>query len=145
MPKKTAKRSSLFLLELIIAILFFILAATACVKIFVHSRQLENDSIALNQAVIACTSVAEILRSESDPYDMLQEVYPTGTATQDHFYIYYDNKWKLCSEADARFTVSLQTEYTDDFQKGYISVLDQDVSIYQLEIETYLGEEVVFP
>lgn len=145
MPKKTAKRSSLFLLELIIAILFFILASAACVKIFVQSRQLENDSIALNQAVIASTSVAEILRSEEKPYDVLQKVYPKGTYAQDHFYIYYDINWKLCSEADARYTVSLQTEYTDDFQKGYISVLDQDSNLYQLEIETYLGEEVVSP
>ena len=42
MQRKPAKRSSLFLLELIIAILFFCLASAVCVRFFVRSHVMEQ-------------------------------------------------------------------------------------------------------
>ena len=143
MPKKPAQRSSLFLLELIIAILFFILAATACVRFFVHSHELEKDSIALNQALLATTSVAEILRSQDEPYETLADAFPMGNLGDNEFKIYYDNDWSQCEAAEASYIVSLKTEYTEDnFLSGHISVLDQEEVIYDLTVDKYLGQEV---
>ena len=64
MNKQPTRRSSLFLMELIIAILFFSLAATVCVRFFVKSYTLEQESQKLNHAVNAATSVAEIFRNQ---------------------------------------------------------------------------------
>ncbi len=145
MAKKTAQRSSLFLLELIIAILFFILAATACVKCFVHSHQVEKDSIAQNQAVLISASIAEVFRSQEDPQDILQQLYPVGCYSEDTFYIYYDNNWEMCSASDACYTVSFTTEYRQPFKEGYICVSDSDSVIYDLTIDKYMNQEVVSP
>lgn len=145
MPKKPAQRSSLFLLELIIAILFFILAATACVRFFVQSHTLEKDSVALNQAVASTTSVAEIIRSQENPYEILLDVFPTGVIKDNNFYIYYDNEWNLCETAEAFYTLSLETEYKDSFLNGFITVSNPEEVIYQLEVDKYWTGEDMSP
>ena len=60
MKRKPAKRSSLFLMELIIAILFFCLASAVCVRFFVKSHLIERDTTALNHAANYASSVAEM-------------------------------------------------------------------------------------
>ena len=67
MKARQTKHSSLFLMELLIAILFFILASAICVNFFVQSHLLEQDSINLNHATNAATSAAEIFLSEESP------------------------------------------------------------------------------
>ena len=46
-----AKRSSLFLLELIIAILFFSLTSAVCVQIFVRAHLISRQTQELNMAL----------------------------------------------------------------------------------------------
>ena len=49
--RNRAKSSSLFLLELVLAILFFSLASAVCVQFFVKSHILSRDAQRLNHAV----------------------------------------------------------------------------------------------
>ena len=53
-------KSSLFLMEIILNILFFSILATFCVQIFFKGYQLSKSTEKLHQAVTACTSIAEI-------------------------------------------------------------------------------------
>ena len=76
MQRKPAKRSSLFLLELIIAILFFCLASAVCVRFFVRSHVMEQETTELNLAVDQAVSAAEILRSGQDIVACLEDHYP---------------------------------------------------------------------
>lgn len=141
MPKKPAQRSSLFLLELIIAILFFILAATACVRIFVSSHQLEKDSLALDQAVFISTSMADLFRSEEDLWPMLSRLYPEGDLqSETTFTIYYDNNWEPCSASEAVYMAFLETEYTQDYKTGHIRITEDDSCIYELTVDKYLPQ-----
>lgn len=57
--KSRARSSSLFLMELILAILFFSVASGVCVQFFVRSHLLSRDSEALNHAVNECAGIAE--------------------------------------------------------------------------------------
>ena len=84
MNKQPTRRSSLFLMELIIAILFFSLASTVCVRIFVKSHTLEQESIQLNHAVLAASSVAEIFRNQENPFEILEKQYPDGIKNENH-------------------------------------------------------------
>ncbi len=54
-----SSRSSLFLMELILVILFFSLASAVCVQMFVRSHVLSSTSVELNNAVVWCESMAE--------------------------------------------------------------------------------------
>lgn len=56
---KTSK-SSLFLMELIIAILFFALASAVCIQLFVKSHLLGNTTAQENHALLLCQNLAEI-------------------------------------------------------------------------------------
>lgn len=59
---KRSSKSSLFLMELIMSILFFSLAAAVCVQLFVTSHTLSKSSVELNHAVVECESLAEYLQ-----------------------------------------------------------------------------------
>ena len=144
MNKQPTRRSSLFLMELIIAILFFSLAATVCVRFFVKSYTLEQESQKLNHAVNAATSVAEIFRNQEQPFSLLAEEYPYGEQAENAYYIYYDTNWSLCTSSNAVYSVLLQTAETDTFLIGDITVTDNDNTIYHLTIKKYIEKEVPF-
>ena len=75
--------SSLFLLELILAILFFSIASAVCVQLFVKAHLLSTDSRALNAAVNECASAAEILNasgSMEEAVSLLQSAWPDAEA-----------------------------------------------------------------
>ena len=142
MNQQPTRRSSLFLMELIIAILFFSLAATVCVRFFVKSYTLEQESQRLNHAVNAATSVAEIFRNQEHPFSLLAEEYPYGEQAENAYYIYYDINWSLCDSSNAVYTVLLQTAENDTFIIGDITVTDNDNTIYHLTIKKYIEKEI---
>lgn len=77
--RTTARSSSLFLMELIIAILFFSVAASICVQFFVKARLMSQEAAALDAAVADCTSAAEAILAGEDEdavFANLTAVYP---------------------------------------------------------------------
>lgn len=52
-------KSSLFLMELIIALLFFSLASTVCIRLFVNAHSLSNQTVDMNHAVNYAQNMAE--------------------------------------------------------------------------------------
>lgn len=143
MNKHQTRRSSLFLLELIIAIFFFILAAAICVRLFVKSHILEKDSTYLNHAVNAATSVAEIFRNQEDVYPFLHEQFPYGELTADSYRFFYDKDWNLCDSSNAEFVVRLHTEESDTFLLGTVDVTNHENSLYQLQLKKYIKKEII--
>jgi hypothetical protein len=61
LKRTRTQTSSLFLTELILAILFFSLSSACCVQFFVKAHLMNQDAQARNQAVITCTGATEIL------------------------------------------------------------------------------------
>lgn len=55
-----SSKISLFLMELIIAILFFALASAVCIQLFVKSHLLGNTTIRENHALLMCQNLSEI-------------------------------------------------------------------------------------
>lgn len=52
-------KSSLFLMELIIALLFFSLASTVCIRLFVKAHSLSSQTVDMNHAVNYAQNMAE--------------------------------------------------------------------------------------
>ena len=149
MQRKPAKRSSLFLLELIIAILFFCLASAVCVRFFVRSHVMEQETTELNLAVDQAVSAAEILRSGQDIVACLEDHYPDIVSFEDEKYhttyytIYYDQEWNPCRKDGSIYRLSLAYKEENGFAAGDISVFAnrQNDPIYTLEVEKYLQKE----
>lgn len=104
-------RSSLFLMELIIAILFFSLAGAVCIRLFAKSHLLSIQTVNENHAVIQAQNLAEIfLASDGDPVQLetvLKEI-PTEDP-EDTFRFYFDENWKKSDNASACYTAELKT------------------------------------
>lgn len=119
--KNRASSSSLFLMELIIAILFFSVASAVCVQFFVKSHLLSVESNALNHAINECTSTTELIdasNSIGDSLNMLMRIYPNGTYPDTRIFsqdppdadvrIYFDRDFKDCISQDAAYVLSIQ-------------------------------------
>ena len=141
MNKQPTRRSSLFLMELIIAILFFSLASSVCVRIFVKSHTLEQESINLNHAVSAATSVAEIFRNQKNPFEILEKQYPDGIKNDNHYQFFYDKDWSLCDKNEAIYTVITDFMKDGSFETADIQVVVSKQCIYDLSVKKYVDQE----
>ncbi|MGN0377213.1 MAG: hypothetical protein ACI4ED_06225 [Suilimivivens sp.] len=57
--QNNSSRTGLFLMELIIALLFFSLAGAVCIQLFVQSHLISNKSVVLNHSVLWVQNAAE--------------------------------------------------------------------------------------
>lgn len=137
--KGRARSSSLFLMELILAILFFSVASAVCVQFFVRSHLLSRDSNALNHAVSECSGIAEAVcttDSAEEAAALLQTLYPDcekvrtvdAGSTDDDFAdlsqtdamsavgtydIYYNEAFEACPRSEAAYLLSVQLTAKD--------------------------------
>lgn len=73
MNNSTSSKTGLFLMELIIAILFFSVSGAICVQLFVQSHMTSKNSVELNHAVEWCQNVAESFYGcDGDPKEMIK-------------------------------------------------------------------------
>ena len=92
----TSHKSSLFLLELILAILFFSIASAVCVQLFVKSHLLSRQAEILSIAVNECSDAAEIILSadtDSEVLKRLQLAYPDAKVSDDQLLIHFDDAY----------------------------------------------------
>lgn len=98
--------SSLFLLELILAVLFFSVASALCIQIFTKAHLMSQDARDLNFAVNEVSSMAEQM-----PDDSLQDAAA-----------YYNSSYASCEKADAVYVLTVHYEPEDTLLKAHISM-----------------------
>ena len=131
------RRSTVFLMELIMAILIFSIAATVCVQVFVKSHTLKEESNKLSQAVFASTSVAEIIRSGHDYDVVLSKEYPLLLCDNDSYSIFFDEGWNNTSNNNAKFCLEIEIDTKNDFLNSVITVYEEKnkAVIYTLHVK----------
>lgn len=112
--------SSLFLLELILAVLFFSVASALCIQIFTKAHLMSQDARDLNFAVNEVSSMAEQM-----PDDSLQDAAA-----------YYDSSYASCKKADAVYVLTVHYEPKDTLLKAHISMdtIADNRNIYTLDV-----------
>lgn len=149
--RNRARSSSLFLMELIIAILFFSVGSAVCVQFFVKSHLLNHDSDALNHAVNECAGTAEIIQTSDDlagAIDILKNLYPNGsypdiqadTKAAD-IVIYYDDAFKECIKDETAYLLSLHIESDERMISAdmHVTSADSETYIYELSIKHHIA------
>lgn len=145
MNKQHSRRSSLFLLELIAAIFFFCLASAVCVRFFVKSHTLSQETKNLDMAVNQTSTFAEIFRSGDDLFPLLEEQCPDGilSADKDTFTLYYDEDWTPCpKEKSAVFSLTIE-QNTEEYictVNFTMTQLKDKKEIYTLTAKKYREE-----
>ena len=136
--------SSLFLLELILAVLFFSVASALCIQIFTKAHLMSQDARDLNFAVHEVSSMAEqisagTLHSDtaassddtaSDPSTQMPDDSLQDAAA------YYDSGYASCEKADAVYVLTVHYEPENTLLKAHISMdtIADNRNIYTLDV-----------
>ena len=136
--------SSLFLLELILAVLFFSVASALCIQIFTKAHLMSQDARDLNFAVNEVSSMAEqisagTLHSDtaassddtaSDPSTQMPDDSLQDAAA------YYDSSYASCEKADAVYVLTVHYEPEDTLLKAHISMdtIADNRNIFTLDV-----------
>ena len=147
--------SSLFLLELILAVLFFSVASALCIQIFTKAHLMSQDARNLNFAVNEVSSMAEQISAgtlhpdtaassddtaassgdtASDPSTQISnDAWQDDTA-------YYDSSYASCEKADAVYVLTVHYEPEDTLLKAHISMdtIADNRNIYTLDVTNHL-------
>ncbi|MEG2770399.1 MAG: hypothetical protein RR902_06225 [Oscillospiraceae bacterium] len=105
---KHTSKSSLFLMELIIAILFFSVSSAICVQLFVTAHLKSESSVNLNLAVLQAETVAEQYKAGKGEIFALTKAV-NAKKTQGGTYIcYYDTDGNFDSKEFCDFEIRIE-------------------------------------
>ena len=139
-------KSSLFLIELIIAIAFFSLASAVCLRLFVKSHLLSRETTELNTAVNLATSVAESFRYASGDEHILESLLPElespseSNCSTPKYYAYYSEDGDNCAKSDAIYTMTMTISHEEQDASALIQIRhsDNDTLLYELPVQIYV-------
>lgn len=130
--KQPIKKSSLFLMELIIVLFFFALCAAVCVNIFIKAKLISNQSYELNKSIIASQNAAECFKAANANINTLAE-FLHGTAEGDVVKIGYDKNWQNINMSNAVYLMNINIEKSNkDIYTAVITVYKENLLIYSL-------------
>lgn len=104
--RKTKSKSSLFLMELIIAILIFSLCAAVCMQVFAAAKKASNQSSELSHAVMCAQSVVETYKAASGDLGETARIYGAQLAAADEVTASFGTDWER-TDSEAAYTLSL--------------------------------------
>ena len=140
-------RSSLFLMEMIIAILFFSLASAVCIQLFARSHLLSTQTVNQNHAVIQAQNLAESYLSLEGNVAAMQDLFsPSELTDENTLRLAFDSSWTLCTAEDnAGFYAELKSTPAEEtgIMKGEITVYDvstPESPIYTLSVMLHTAE-----
>ena len=95
MNNNASSKTSLFLMELIIAIFFFSISAAICVRLFVSAHTLAEKTVNLNNAVTWSQNLAECFNSEKGDIEKIADYYPSTFVSEDTLILFFDDNWEI--------------------------------------------------
>lgn len=142
---KSARRSSLFLLELMISILMFSVASAWCVRLFVTARSVVSETEEQNRAQNLAAGYAELFLASED-FDALLMNEGAEKAESEEKAAYrlgYDEDWNICGAEDASFVLHVVITGKEDFAECSLGFrrTDEKEEFCTLKVEKYTGGE----
>lgn len=139
MVKSGNSKLSLFLMELIIAILFFSLSAAVCLRLFVSAHSLAENAQNTSNAIKWSQSLAEVFYNQKGNPSEIASLFPDAFLTlsdDDADYLtgtvilVFDNEWNVTDEdlSSASYEAILET-YPDKAKNVYADITDYPVDI----------------
>lgn len=129
-------KTSLFLMELIISILFFAISSAVCIQLFTKSHLLDEKTKMENMAIVKCENYCEMYVGliedstvDSERIKLIAEMV-SGTVSNDSTVtVYYDKSWNPCPSSEAYYYSSFE-DYGYDESTGLFSGL---ASVYTVD------------
>lgn len=141
MNQRTQSKSSLFLMELILAILFFSLAGAVCVQLFAKAHLSGEETVTQTHAVLWSQNLSEAFLACDGDMEQIKTWFPQGEAELSRFFLYFDANWEPCSKEEAFHQAFLEiSSEKESFISASVSVGNAPLSqtYYQLSVHKYL-------
>ena len=140
--------TSLFLMEMILALLFLSLSSAACIQIFAAARNNRLQAEQWNQIQALTTSVGEVLEGTDGTDEQILSLLPGGIQKDTGMVWYYDRNWQSCSSGEAACEMILETDISSSEKSGVLSFrqLSNGSEIYRINlrftVDDYIREAV---
>lgn len=132
-PRHT--RSSLFLIELIISILFFSVGSAVCIQAFAQARLMSRAAEDLSFASARVSGAASVIRYTDGTLESVQKYLPSAAQIDGGYQICYDRDQQPCAEEEAAYILSIHTEQEGIRTDAHLVMSDEDgETIYELSL-----------
>ena len=106
-------KSPLIMLEQLMMLLVFALAAAICVRAFVRADRMSETQYAADRAVMLCRSAAELYKAETGDYrELVYRLTGDGTEgeyTETEALVYYDENWDpVATEEQSEYVLIIE-------------------------------------
>jgi hypothetical protein len=130
MGKQNASRTGLFLIELILSIFFFIIAAAVVLQLFVNSHFISKKTISINNALLYSQNMSEVFLSTNGDFDSVKDLYngqliDIADAPDNVLLLLFDKDWNPVSSFDTA-KYSIVADYSNDGTFSYLNVYIND-------------------
>ena len=134
-------KSSLILIELTCAILFFAIASGVCVRVFTAAHMTSRKSSELSFAMIQVQNAAELTKNSGGNMDYFNPYLDGEEADNGNFITYYDKDMEACGKADASYRMEIRMEEADRMLNSTICFYKThtEEEIFSLDVKKYLG------
>lgn len=146
--RRGGSRSGLFLIELMIAILFFALASAVCMQLFTRAHLIARDSRDLGEAVNRTQIAAEYFKSADGSLERMAELLdlPTESMQEDRIIILYDKQWNRLDHGDQtsvyRMTIQMVKSEVDSVIIRVEDLRGEPTEVFGLEAKKYIPESI---
>lgn len=140
MNKKNRSGAGLFMMEMIVAVFFFILCASTCILVFVKADTMSRLARDTNSGVMAAESMAEVWKMEgTDGLVVRLDAQADGKRVE----VFWDKNWNTVSgEADAAYKGELVWEAQDGLENAQIMVSRMEgKELFSMTVSRYLRDQ----
>ena len=142
MKRKKQAGSSLFLMELILVLFFFLLTSAVCIQVFAKAYSISHSSLEFSHAQSLCASAAEVFSGTDGSPEAFLEKFPDGKITVQGFQRFFDKDFGSCEEAKAVYTLIVEQQTkTNDTRNAVIRFLSE-TEIYSLTVRHHIPQTV---
>lgn len=137
-------KSSLFLMELILAILIFAIAGAVCIQIFVRAHLVSENTQILNQSVTICESAAELFYGYDGDLSRIQTQIDSQGLSEvslGSLSIYYDENFMICDKNSATYVLNITEKQSDNLINCSIimNLISDSSETYSLSCSLFTG------
>ncbi len=131
-------------LQMLGMVILLVLSCTLLVKVYAGVIQSSRSTMALNESVQACRSLAEIYTAsprQEEALSLIREAYGPVGEDSGSYILYLDKEGEGCEEAEAFVKLNMSFE-EGDMSSLHLSALFENEEIYQLSVDAWHGGEV---
>lgn len=128
--RRESSKSALFLMELILAVLFFAITSAVCAKLFAASHLISRDTMQANRAAALAQSAAACVQSTGADSNRCAELLSGEAAPDGTITVFYDSDWQITDQSSAVYTMTVLLDFSAE--KATALVAEDEKTIFEL-------------